>query len=682
MMNMLKLSLMTLALLIGSSVIAQEHKAPNAKAERTKAEAPADAQAPSTIAEDPLPGHDLAIDFTYEGLMFCDVQVGDSDRVWKFLIDSGAGSCVLNERTANELGIEGMEVPGGAKGVGTQDAKMAQNVSITVGGHKWTGAAVIILDLSSIADQTGEWMDGIIGADWLMQFDLCKFDFRENKAYFKIGAGGRKSFAAMLQGMLGGGGGGGGAPGGDGMADLLKKLFGGGGGGVPLPDEGDDEPDDKGDDASPPDSMDDIFRKLRRNGRVPGSRNRNNQPETPKRTPAEDRDGEYGPSESFSQEVAPFVGLSTRGKFFPRPRPQTIQSADPIPAPAQPATQGIPRAALKASKRSVTLDLRMLETGGDGMLGQMFEMLGGAPVLDPHWFVDIEIDGEKTEIIFDTGAMGLFALDLAYADGRDLGRSFSIPVTGVGENTAYMGLVKSFAVSSHREEGEFGAACLDLSALDFEKMAEAQPMLKMLMPKKLPKPAGLLGIEFARRYRFMTVDHSLMQITFDPYSAEDLASIDIDAPDEEAMVVDAIKQTWAGNGAALGFDGESLPIEDWEEYGVEGGLRVTGVESGSGADQAGLKAGDVILTVIGEGPVGDDGEAGEEVEQPIRGMATAAFLAAMAGSGETFAANVRRTDGRVERMEWVLSAYTGKMVIPERYRAEVEELKAASKSND
>ncbi len=562
------------------------------------------------------PSWDLELPIRLDGLMFCDVSINDDKRVWNFMIDSGATSSVLAARTAKMLGISTQDLPeGAARGVGTQDVKLATGVTLHAGGHSFKPSMAIVTDLSKIADMSGYYMDGILGADWLMQWGECHFDFVASMGQFRKPPEGKGKRSVQ---------------------DALAELMGGMGGGLPG---------------------------------FPGFPPRGEEPkEDEERKPAPDRPLPPGKGEDFSLPVAPSM-------------------INPILASRH---LGSLSGQLAGEIDSMEVDFKMSEFN--------IPMLGGGMVLINLWFIEMTVDDKPVKMIFDTGAAPLLVLDRATADELDLGSSFTVPVTGLGEADATVGVVNKYRFGVHRESREVPTVIMDLSETfgQFDDMAKMLGPMGQLFNLEIPKPVGLMGLPFALRYRSMTVDFNRMKMIFTKYNAEDLEKPELlPAPTrDDSVMVEATKRTWAGNGGSFGMSGKSLKFETWKEHGIEGGIVVDSVVEGGAADRAGIKAGDV-LALLSTKSMGDRAKSLMEEPAPksdsmpewtpIRAMSSLNSIAAWLGANTTVEVQIWRAaegggkdeegilKGGLERRTLTLDAITKGIVVPKRYQPKPED---------
>jgi hypothetical protein len=126
-----------------------------------------------------------------EGLLWVEVQVPESERVLKFLLDSGAEASVVNLETAKELRLAlgqraevvGVGVSTDAYWTGTRSAK-AKDVTLP--------NRLLALDLGKLSRSCQTPVDGLIGADFFKGKSV-QIDFRESKV--RLLASGTRSSA-------------------------------------------------------------------------------------------------------------------------------------------------------------------------------------------------------------------------------------------------------------------------------------------------------------------------------------------------------------------------------------------------------------------------------------------------------------------------------------------------------
>ncbi len=91
---------------------------------------------------------------------------------FSFVVDTGAGNTVITPKLAKMLGIEALAVPGIARGIGGDiELKLGAVESLSVGSSKITNSQVVVLDLSKVSPKGCLIENGIIGFDFLKNFE-------------------------------------------------------------------------------------------------------------------------------------------------------------------------------------------------------------------------------------------------------------------------------------------------------------------------------------------------------------------------------------------------------------------------------------------------------------------------------------------------------------------------------
>lgn len=118
----------------------------------------------------------------YAGHIYIDVSFNGSPAK-KFILDSGAGTNVLDKTVSDELGLAASGDIA-AKGVAGYDAASVADVdSVTVGGICLYNQVVGIIDLSGIRASALEGFGGVVGFDLLQRFPF-RLDFKNNSLIF------------------------------------------------------------------------------------------------------------------------------------------------------------------------------------------------------------------------------------------------------------------------------------------------------------------------------------------------------------------------------------------------------------------------------------------------------------------------------------------------------------------
>lgn len=100
------------------------------------------------------------------------VRVNDSGPLW-FILDTGANSCVLNHKAADELGLQPVsEVQGSGAGRGPVPFRSyrKEDVKFRIASVSFQCDHVLSVDLSNQPSIIGRRVDGILGSDFIAQF--------------------------------------------------------------------------------------------------------------------------------------------------------------------------------------------------------------------------------------------------------------------------------------------------------------------------------------------------------------------------------------------------------------------------------------------------------------------------------------------------------------------------------
>jgi hypothetical protein len=100
------------------------------------------------------------------------VRINDSGPLW-FILDTGANSCVLDHKTADELRLQPVsEVQGSGAGRGPVPFRRYRSLDVKFGiaGVSFQCDHVLSVDLSNQPSVIGRRVDGILGSDFIAQF--------------------------------------------------------------------------------------------------------------------------------------------------------------------------------------------------------------------------------------------------------------------------------------------------------------------------------------------------------------------------------------------------------------------------------------------------------------------------------------------------------------------------------
>lgn len=108
----------------------------------------------------------------------------------QFIIDTGAGSTVIDTSSKEKFGLESTETDELATGAGSKDIGMqiASNLVVTIGALELEEFEVFLMDLShvnnSLQEKCNITMDGVIGADVLKRA-AAVIDYKSMKMFLK-----------------------------------------------------------------------------------------------------------------------------------------------------------------------------------------------------------------------------------------------------------------------------------------------------------------------------------------------------------------------------------------------------------------------------------------------------------------------------------------------------------------
>lgn len=114
-----------------------------------------------------------------EGLLWISVTVSQSPKPLNFLVDTGAGVCVLNYSTAQQLGIQlGQEV----KVTGVESTTVGywpQKLTASI-GQVSLPKEFLVVDLCKLSQACNRSVDGLLGADFFSG-KIVQLDFEQQK---------------------------------------------------------------------------------------------------------------------------------------------------------------------------------------------------------------------------------------------------------------------------------------------------------------------------------------------------------------------------------------------------------------------------------------------------------------------------------------------------------------------
>src|SRR5215213_8135759 len=102
-------------------------------------------------------------------LILVPVQVNDQGP-YEFILDTGAGTCLLSSELARALGVEGTETKEGHVAGGPVTVQVGRVGSLAIGAASANDVQVAIIDLAYVGKAVGAKIDGDVGYNFLKDF--------------------------------------------------------------------------------------------------------------------------------------------------------------------------------------------------------------------------------------------------------------------------------------------------------------------------------------------------------------------------------------------------------------------------------------------------------------------------------------------------------------------------------
>lgn len=348
-------------------------------------------------------------------------------------------------------------------------------------------------------------------------------------------------------------------------------------------------------------------------------------------------------------------GLPGPGNRPPKKEPEEPGKDDEFSAPAIGPThswlfQDGTRTEAKAEPRQPKDGMTLSYTTGEFTIPVLNQTLE----ITPFWHVTAQINGKSHRFMFDTGASTLLVLADSFIEEQKLATSFGFMVKGVAEGKASAGLVDTFELGSVKETdvafmsnalfkvsdqvreqlGPLGRFMQGLDALDFE---------------------GIIGISFCHRFKKTIVDTVEKTLRFEPWGDTENA---VSPYEGEDHMKQAVIRTWNAKAGTAGLVGDSVPLHEWKDKGLEtGGMVVKSVEADGPAAKAGIKEGDIITHLIDP----------KEGEVPMRDGPELVVYGCLNDPGSKMTLRLLR-DGKAKDVEVTLATYAWKGTFPERFK--------------
>jgi hypothetical protein len=130
------------------------------------------------------------------GIMILDARIGDSEPM-PFILDTGAGPCVVDSVVAEKLGIGIRASTERRGGAGTFESGVAgRSVTLNIGVSELLCGETLVTDLSGVADVVGLPPAGIVGGDFFrnrivaIDYDQSTISIHDRNEFDRPGDGG------------------------------------------------------------------------------------------------------------------------------------------------------------------------------------------------------------------------------------------------------------------------------------------------------------------------------------------------------------------------------------------------------------------------------------------------------------------------------------------------------------
>lgn len=103
-------------------------------------------------------------------LLFLDVAIDGADKLYNFILDTGAGMTCLSKELADELNVQATGGMSAAGAGGALDAKTARIDRLSIGELTVEDINVMVIDIAPMAAMMGRQIDGIVGYNVLNRY--------------------------------------------------------------------------------------------------------------------------------------------------------------------------------------------------------------------------------------------------------------------------------------------------------------------------------------------------------------------------------------------------------------------------------------------------------------------------------------------------------------------------------
>ena len=113
------------------------------------------------------------------GLMLVEARINGSPAV--LILDTGSNRTIVSSKLVDVTTPSLMDAVTSKKGSGWSGNGIFTKASLAVGPILWRDHEILAMDTSGISRSLGETVDGLLGMDFVNQFDIVFVDLRQHK---------------------------------------------------------------------------------------------------------------------------------------------------------------------------------------------------------------------------------------------------------------------------------------------------------------------------------------------------------------------------------------------------------------------------------------------------------------------------------------------------------------------
>ena len=113
------------------------------------------------------------------GVMLINAEVNGNPAV--FIVDTGSNQTIISSGLVNVVIRPLKDTVSSEKGSGYSGTGVFTRASIRVGPIVWRDHQIVAMDLRAISKSLGENIDGLLGMDFLKEFESVMVDLRQHK---------------------------------------------------------------------------------------------------------------------------------------------------------------------------------------------------------------------------------------------------------------------------------------------------------------------------------------------------------------------------------------------------------------------------------------------------------------------------------------------------------------------